>query len=519
MSPPARRPSLLLLALLAALLPVAQAQRDLAESVHEATLENGLRVIMVVRDFAPVIDFNLTFDVGGVDEPEGLGGIAHMVEHMAFKGTRSIGSFDLEAELAALEALEVAASTLEVARRTGASPEALATFEAAFEEAKAAAQALASPNALDTLLSSNGAEGLNASTGYDRTSYTVSLPANRLELYARVYADVLTNPIFRSFYEERDVVREERRQRSEDQPDGVLYEAFLAEAFQTHPYGRSLIGSAAEIERYRAADAQAIFEVFYHPNRAVLVMVGDLDPERDLETIRRYFDFVPRGPEVRAELPAEPEQTAERRAEVPFDAEPQVVVGFHKPTLPEREAYVLDVVDYILGKGRTSRLYRRLVVEDQLALGISTSSATPGIRYPNLFTFEGQPRAPHTTQDLEAALYEELDHLKAEPVSDAELQRAKTLLRADVVRSLASGSALAANLAFNELFAGGWERLFDDLDTYDTVTADEIMAVSERTFTPQNRTVATLVTRRAEDAAAPAAQSTEAQSTATGGGQ
>jgi predicted Zn-dependent peptidase len=230
-----------------ALLPWGSAQDELAADIHEATLENGLRVIMVVRDLAPVIDFNLTFDVGGVDEPPGLGGIAHMVEHMAFKGTRSIGSRDIAAEEDALRALERAANALKVAREAGAQGDALARFEADFAEAQAAAQALASPNALDTLFTDNGAQGLNASTGYDRTSYTVSLPANRLELYARVYADVLSNPVFRSFYEERDVVREERRGRSEDSPDGVLSEAFLAAAFQEHPYGRPLIGDAEEI--------------------------------------------------------------------------------------------------------------------------------------------------------------------------------------------------------------------------------------------------------------------------------
>lgn len=483
-----------------ALVGPAYAQDELAENVREFRLENGLRVIMVPRGTAPVIDFNLTFDVGGVDEPPGLGGIAHMVEHMAFKGTRSIGSYDITAEEGALQELERAANALVVAREAGATGEALAAFEAAFAAAQAAAQELASPNALDTLFTNNGAQGLNASTAYDRTSYTVSLPSNRLELYARVYADVLTNPVFRSFYEERDVVREERRGRSEDSPDGVLVEAFLAEAFRQHPYGRPLIGSADEIEDYTATAAQGIFDAFYHPNRAVLVMVGDLNPERDIRTIRRYFGFVPRGPEVRAELPAEPPQRAERRVQVPFDAEPQVLVGFRKATYPDRDAYVLDVMDYILGRGRTSRLYRALVTEEQLAVDVSTSSASPGTRYPNLFTVNLVPRAPATPGGLERALYAELRRVAREGVTDAELARAKTLLRADVVRSFASGSGLAALLAYNEMFAEGWESLFRDLDRYDTVTAAELQDAARRTFRAENRTVATLVTENAQSA-------------------
>ena len=471
------------------------AQNELTQNIHKYTLKNGLRVIMVVQDFAPVINFNLMFNVGGVDEPPGLGGVAHMVEHMAFKGTRSIGSYDIRAEQAALEELELAANTLIVAREAGATGKTLESFQRKLADAQAKAQALASPNALDTLFTDNGAEGLNASTAYDRTSYVVSLPANRLELYARVYADVLMNAVFRSFYEERDVVREERRQRSEDSPDGVLSEAFLAKAFQKSRYGRPLIGSAAEIADYTETAAKSIFETFYYPNRAVLVMVGDLKPERDLKVIRKYFGVVPKGPDVAAELPVEPKQTAERRVTVPYAAGPQLLVGYHKPTYPNRDAYVMDVLDYILGHGRTSRLYRDLVTKQQLAVSVDTSSATPGTRYPNLFTVSLVPRAPHTSQELETALYQELVKVGKSGVTPAELKRAKTLLRADVLRSLASGESLAANLAYNELFSGGWQNLFDDLDTYDTVTAAELQNAVNRTFTKQNRTVATLVTK------------------------
>lgn len=512
MKRPGNQPPLALFTLLClTLVNSALAQAELAENVRKFRLENGLRVIMVERGFAPVIDFNLTFDTGGVDEPPGLGGVAHMVEHMAFKGTRSIGSFDIEAEAAALVRLERAANTLVVAREAGAAGEALASFEEDFAAAQAAAQELASPNALDTLFTDNGAQGLNASTAYDRTSYTVSLPSNRLELYARVYADVLTNPVFRSFYEERDVVREERRTRSEDSPDGVLIEAFLAEAFQQHPYGRPLIGSADEIADYTATAAQGVFDTFYHPNRAVLVVVGDVEPERDIRVIRRYFGFVPRGPEVRAELPAEPAQRAERRVRVPYDAEPQVVVGFHKPTYPARDAYVLDVLDYILGRGRASRLYRALVTEQQLAVSVSTSSASPGTRYPNLFQISLVPRAPATPRELEQALYAELERVAREGVTDAELARAQTLLRADVVRSFTSGSGLAATLAYNEMFAGGWESVFGDLERYDTVTGAELRDAARRTFRAQNRTVATLVTETAADEPAQQAGSEENQ--------
>ncbi|MDZ7706038.1 MAG: pitrilysin family protein [Trueperaceae bacterium] len=467
--------------------------QDLAERVSEYTLDNGLRIIMVEQDFAPVVSINLMFDVGGVDEPPGLGGIAHMVEHMAFKGTRTIGSFDVAAELAALEELEVAAKALEYAEGADIDDATLAAFEERFAAARERAQSLASPNALDNLFSANGGVGLNASTGYDRTDYRISLPANRLELYARVYADVMQNTVFRGFYEERDVVREERRQRSEDSPQGVLFEAFLAEAFRVHPYGVPLIGPPDEIEGYLATEAEAIFDLFYHPNRAVLVIVGDVEPERDIEMLERYFGTWPRGPEVRPEIPEEPAQTAERRVEVTFDAEPQLLIGYRKPTVPERDAYVMDVVDYVLSNGRTSRLFDRLVTEEQAALSVSTSSSFPGTRFPNQFVIIAQPQAPTTPAELEAVIYEELERLATEPISESELTKAKNQLRANTIRALQSGSSLASNLAYHELFLGGWERLIDDLEIYDSVTAEDIMAVAERYFVEEGRTVATLM--------------------------
>lgn len=479
------------------ILTTANAQ-NLRDSVAEYTLENGMRVIMVEQGSAPVIYFNLMFDVGGIDEPAGLGGIAHMVEHMAFKGTRTIGSEDVTQELEHLKRIEVLVAAIDQAQAAGFAAEDIAVLQTELANLRAEAAALASPNALDGLFDANGAVGLNAATGYDFTSYVVALPSNRVELYARVYADVLLEPVFRSFYEERDVVMEERRQRSEDDPRGVLVEAFLAAAFRQAPYGRPLIGSPQEINAYRATEAQAFFELYYHPNRAVLVMVGDVDAERDLAILEEYFGAVAAGPDLRRDLPQEPEQTAEVRVSVPFDAEPQLYVGYHKPTYPERDAYVLDVISGILTSGRTSRLFRRMVLEDQTAVTVASSSSFPGNRENNLFILYGQPRFPATPADLETAFYEELERLASEPVSERELTKVKNQVRASFIRNLASGRGLASQLAFYELFLGGWENLEDYAEIISSVTPEEIMTVADAVFTDNNRTVATLVTETEE---------------------
>lgn len=480
-----------LLALLALVVGSASAQ-DLSGRAHMTVLPNGMRILLVEQHAAPVVSFNLMFNVGGLDEPPGLGGIAHMVEHMAFKGTATIGSHDIAAERRALTAVEVWALALKHAEETG-DADATATFQQGFDAAVSAARELASANPLDDLLSVNGATGLNASTGYDATQYVVSLPSNRIELYARIYADVMSNAVFRSFYAERDVVREERRQRSEDDPQGVLFEAFLAAAFPDEPYGRPLIGSPEAIAGYTATQAHAFYDAFYAPDRAVLVVVGDVDPVADLATLSKYFGAVPDHATEHTLLPRPTPQSGEIRVTVPFDAQAQVMVGWRKPTYPDRDAYVFDLIDALLSGGRTSRLYQRMVLGDKIALNISTSSGFPGVREPNAFIFYGLPQAPYGTDDLEAALYDEVQRLVTDGVTDQELQKVKNQVRAATIRSLASNAGLASNLAYNELFGGGWENLIDDLDVYDTITADEVQAAAARVFRPENRTVAVLV--------------------------
>jgi predicted Zn-dependent peptidase len=484
--------------LLTALLFTLASAQDLADRVTEITLDNGLRVLFVEQGVAPTIAFNLMFDVGGADEPNGLGGIAHMVEHMAFKGTETIGSFDYPIEKDVLAQIEVEWLALEYLRKNGTEEE-IAAQEERFMAARQASQDLAEPAALDDLLGINGGVGVNASTAYDRTSYVVELPANRLELYARIYGDVMRNPVFRQFYEERDVVREERRSRTEDDPQGFLLEAFIHTAFEKHPYGRSLIGTNDEIANYSESSAKAFFERYYHPNRAVLALVGDVDVERDLPIIEKYFGDIPSSPDYRPRISTEPAQTAEKRVTVEYNAQPQLVIGFHKPTYPNRDAYVLDLIDSLLSSGRTSRLYQRMVLQDQSALQVFTTSAYPGTRFANLFLVYALPQQPATTDTLETTIYEELERLKTETVSADELEKVKNQVRAGTVRGLASASGLASSLAYSELFGGGWETLISDLEIYDSITPEEIQAVATKYFTPENRTVGILLTKEASD--------------------
>lgn len=478
-------------ALLLASLPVAGS--GLAEQAYRFELENGLRVLMVQRPWAPVIHCHLMFDVGGIDEPPGLGGIAHMVEHMAFKGTSILGSLNPFREHELLGRVEEAADAYFDALQSGAPQEEIDRRHAEFLRAREEAQGVAQPNILDQLMGSQGAVGYNAYTSYDHTSYVVSLPANRLEAWIRVQADVLLDAVFRFFYEEVDVVKEERRQRNEDQPVGYLRERFLAAAFQKHPYGRPLIGSMEEIANYRTRTAWEFWETHYHPNRAVLVMVGDIDLERAKDLLERYFGVLEPRERPPGWIPEELEQEGERRVWVEYNAEPQLMIGWHQPAYPDRDIYVLEVIKDLLVSGRSSRLYKRLVVEEQTALSVSGATEVPGARYPSLFVLYAQPRHPHTTEELEAAIYEEIERLQNELVSADELVKIHNRARASFFSVLASNSGLAQNMAYYELFRGGWENLLAYPGLIQSVTAEEIREAARKYLRPERRTVAILV--------------------------
>ncbi len=465
---------------------------DLAEQISTFTLDNGLKVIMVEGGEAPVIHFRLMFDVGGVDEPEGLGGIAHMVEHMAFKGTTSLGTDDPEKEQKLLKEMDETADAYFSARDQDVDEDRLKELEKEFIEAQEKAKEVADPNPLQSIVDKHGADGYNAATGYDHTSYFLSLPSNRLELFARIKADFMKNAVFRYFYEEVEVVKEERRQRNEDEPTGFLREHFLDTAFFEHYYGRPLIGSMEEIDNYRRQVALDFWEKHYHPNRAVLVMAGDLNPKEDIEVIKEYFGVIPEGPEERIQIPEEPQQTEERRTKVTFDAEPQMFIGYHIPAYPDRDVYVMDVISAVLGTGRTSRLYRRLVTEEEVAVDVNTYTGVPGYRYPNLFAIHVVTRDPHTPQEVEELIYEEIEKIKEELISDREMEKVRNQVKAGYIRQLESSSGLAYQLAFYEQFLDGWEKMMEYPDKIISVTREQIQENALKYLSAENRTVAIL---------------------------
>jgi predicted Zn-dependent peptidase len=488
------------------------APSGLADRVIEHRLANGLTVLMVERHQVPVVSINMTFSVGGVNEQVGQTGLAHLYEHMAFKGTRTIGTKDYAKEKPVLNELFRVGTELEQRQRdlSKRNPElppdakeqaAIESLQKQFMALQDQALQYVTANEMALLYQRHGGVGLNASTGKDLTRYVISLPSNRLPLWAAIEADRMANPVLREFYKERGVVMEERRLRNDDSPNGLLFETFTSAAFRAHPYGVPTIGWESDIVSLTPGATEAFFKTYYGPGRATIGIVGDINPPEVLALIESTFGKIPAAPPPPQIVTVEPPQRGERRVEVEFDAEPGLAIGFHKPGLGHPDDYVFDVIDEILTDGPTSRLYSKLVRERRLAGSVNSDANYPGVRSSNLFVLNATPLAPHTTAEVETAILAELERLKTEPVSAKELERIVNNIDADMVRALRSNSGLASQLSLYQTVAGDWRYVLRSRDKIAAVTPADIQRVASQYFTKSNRTVATLVKKTAKQLA------------------
>jgi len=471
------------------------AEYNLEERVHRHILENGLTVLIVERHLSPTLSCYIRYRVGAVDEDDGRTGTAHFLEHMLFKGTRTIGTTDYRAEEPILRERDAAINALDLEKLKGPAGDSdrIARLEEELALLQKREKEYIVENEIDRLYTVNGGVDLNASTGYDVTTYHVSLPSNRIELWARIEADRMNNPVFREFYSERKVVMEERRQTIESNPDRKLMELFLAASFAVHPYRRPIIGWSSDMPFLNIDYMKSFFRTYHAPNNTVIAIVGDVTPSRVMDTVRKYFGGIAYQEIPVKNIPVEPPQMGERRIDYVAEANPQVYIGYHKPTLPSFDDYAFDIIDTILSRGRTSRLFKAIVTEKGIATGVNTANGLPGARYPNLFAIFATPRKPFTTGDLEGAIYEELERLKQEPVGERELQKAKNRLRADFLRGLTSNSGLASTLSYYEVIAGDYHYITDHMEYMEKITPQDIMRVAQQYLTEENRTVATLV--------------------------
>ncbi len=344
----------------------------------------------------------------------------------------------------------------------------------------------------------NGSRMLNAGTSNDFTVYFVYLPSNRLELWMTLESDRMDEPVFREFWTERDVVMEERRL-SENDPDDVLDEAFNSVAFTACPYKWPVLGWMSDLRTIDRKELMEYHRTYYAPNNATAVVVGDVGLEDVKKMAEKYFGPIPDQQAPASVETREPEQQGERRLVIEHEANPKLMIGFHKPIYPDPESVVFEVITSVLADGRTSRLYKSIFEEKQLTAEPPQVYTGPGERYDNLLVFSAEPRHPHTLEEVEAAIYEELEKLKSEPVSERELQRIKNQMDYNKVQQLGSNLGIAFTVLTGEIFMGDYREIFNQFDMIKDVTAEDVMDVAGRYFTEKNRTVAWRVQVEKED--------------------
>jgi predicted Zn-dependent peptidase len=483
---------------LAALVPAMLSGQNLADiekRVTEFKLANGLTFVVYERHQAPVVSFFSRVNAGSADDPKGQSGLAHMFEHMAFKGTTTIGTLNGAAEKAAMAEVEAAYDAVSAEKSKGlqADQAKLKSLEEALQAAIKKANGFVDKERFTKVLEENGAVGLNAFTSLDETAYIMSLPANKLELWFALEADRFLNPVFREFYNERGVIREEYRMAIESNPTGRLIYEMLTVAFSTSPYRTHPAGVPSDIESYRLSDAQAFRKIYYVPTNVVIGIAGDVNPVEVKRLAEKYFAKWPTGPKPSGQVTKENEQFGEKRLSVEAQSQPLFAAGYKRPSSLEKDDVMFDVLAGLLGQGRTSYFNKELVQDKKIALAAQVIASFPGAKRDNLFVLFGVPNAGKTTEELEKEMYAIIERLKTTKVPDADLKRVKTQLRAQLIRSLDSNGGMAQNLATTKGLFGDWRFLFTQLDDLDKVTADDVMAAAKKYLNPKSRTVATLV--------------------------
>jgi predicted Zn-dependent peptidase len=473
-------------------LALAAAPSGLEASVHELTLDNGMTWLVVERHDAPVFTGFVRVRVGGADEQPGQTGLAHLFEHMAFKGTPVLGTKDWPAEEALLAQVQQVGDALAALKRAGKgdSDEGKA-LKLELARLTTAHKALTDENALARLYQAAGAVGLNATTDKDLTSYFVSLPRNRLAMWLTVEAQRFAAPVLRDFYSELAVVQEERLRSIETNPGGALYEELMQLAFVSSPYRWPTVGYAGDLQALSMAEAKRFFDAHYVASNAVGCIVGDVTVAEVQAQLQKTFALLPKRPRPEEPRFSEPPSRAQRRSAVTFDAKPRLVLAFRKPPPPTRDDVLFDVFDVLLGEGNTGRLQQRLVYRDRLAQAVGTSTG-PGSRLDGLFIISVVPLEGVTTEAIEQAVWDELEKLKRDPPEPRELEKVRNRVTATLARAVETNGGLAGSLSRYQALLGDWRYVVEQPRMVETVTPAEVQAAAAKYFVRENSVVVTL---------------------------
>ncbi|MBU0983123.1 MAG: insulinase family protein [candidate division Zixibacteria bacterium] len=485
----------------------------------EYFLDNGMQVLMVERHEAPTIMASIFARVGSSNETTGITGISHLFEHMMFKGTETIGTKDIvrgRKIMAQLDSLkELMRDEEKIMRqqlRRGQINDMLAPeaktprykeLDAVFDSLVLEQRELIIKDQLDELYSKNGGFFLNAFTSEDMTGYFVRLPSNKIELYMWLESDRFANPVFREFYSERNVVREERRLSSESTPTGLIEEDFRSMFWKSSSYHWDVIGWASDVENITREQANDYFDTYYAPNNLTMILVGDLNPDEMIKMVKQYFERIPRGkvdpPEV---ITLEEKQYGEKRLIAKAEVNPQTEVWYHTVAWKHPDSYPLEVLAGIMSD-KTGRLYKKLVEEKGIAKssgggggrmfggsGLAVDASQDSKRFAGAFQISAEGTSDVQAEQLEAAIYEVLEDLKANPVPEDELQKVKNQMKMRQIQfmDMMSGMGILFVLGQNAAF-GDWTEANNNGKMCDAVTAADVQRVANTYFDEDQRNV------------------------------
>jgi predicted Zn-dependent peptidase len=472
------------------------ADLSLDKRVIEHTCSNGIKLLILERHFSPTVSIRMAFRTGSVDEVSGKTGLAHMFEHMMFKGTRRLGTTNYAEEAPWLAKVDELHRQLDQEKAKGekADQGKIAHLIDQLTDAEKKASQYSIPNELWNLYDREGASELNAWTAADLTEYVVNVPSNKMTLWAILDSDRVRDPVFRQFYSEREVVKEERRMRVDNNPDGRLYERFLAAAFIAHSYRHPTIGWESDLDHLTVSDLTDFYQHHYTPERLTIAIVGDVKASETIALVEKYFgSWKPAAKPAPTTQTLEPPQQGQRRETVDMEAEPHVLIGFHTPSYPDPDYFVFTAIAHLLADGQSSRLYRTLVEKKHLATSVDADPSSPGERYAPLFVISTTPRFPHAPAEIETAIFSELERLKKEPIEPWEIDKVRARVSLDLLQTLQTNDGMANTLVYDQAIFGDWHYLLQYQRAIDAMTAKDIQRAAQRLFNAANSTVATRV--------------------------
>ncbi len=471
--------------------------------VKEHFLSNGMKVLLVERHDAPSVSGGWVARVGSANERPGITGIAHLFEHMMFKGTPTIGTKNYQKDLEIIAAQEKVRDGMRAEERKmramwrrgeitdlqdpDQKTKRWKELEKEFKKLVEEHRKVIVKNEFDRIYTANGGSSMNAYTSYDHTAYFITVPSNKLELFMWMESGRLLDPVFREFYAERDVVFEERRMRTESTPTGKFTESFNSLFWESHPYSWPIIGWPSDIPAISKAQADEFYATYYAPQNLTLILVGDFQSKGALAQAEKYFGRIKKGKDeapdvVTLEMP----QKAEKRFFAEAEINPNVDIYYHTPAFGHKDTFALRVLAQVLHT-RTGRLHKKLVLKDKLAT--DTWAWTRGRKYAGEFNIGAEIAEGRTLKETEEALYAQLEKLKNEPVPAKEVQKVKNNFAAAEYRRLSSNHPILMAIMRAE-GTSGWRAINESGPKLQAVTPADIQRVAKKYFTRENRAVA-----------------------------